>query len=191
MFNNKVLYQPELGLYPVRPGKHLGTYKVIENYLWSKCIKTTVYQTTLHKIGKEKYSRYMRFEEDRAVLYALFNIAESLKFVGKYGILQIKTHGSMTRRRKMHLERFLCKLYFADIVIDFNKETIKSRKLLVYIIISLINSKYLKNVSQSAYNKKIFISCVDRVLKYKYISDNDKIFIRKSLSRIKFFKYPV
>ena len=42
----------------------------------------------------------MRFEEDRAVIYALFNIAESLKYVGKYGILQIRTHGSMTRRKK-------------------------------------------------------------------------------------------
>jgi hypothetical protein len=124
-------------------------------------------------MGKEKYSRYMRFEEDRAVLYALFNVAESIKFVGKYGILQIKTHGSMTRRRKKRLEIFLCKLYFADIVIDFNKETIQSRRLLVYI-----------------YNLKLFISCVDRVLNYKYVSDNDKIIIRKSLSRLKFLKYP-
>ena len=188
--NNIVLHQPELGLYPIRPGKHLGTYKKIENYLWSKCIKTKVYQTTLQKMGKEKYSRYMRFEEDRAVLYALFNVAESIKFVGKYGILQIKTHGSMTRRRKKRLERFLCKLYFADIVIDFNKETIQSRKLLVYIITSIINSKDIEYVNRNEYNLKLFISCVDRVLNYKYVSDNDKIIIRKSLSRLKFLKYP-
>jgi glycosyltransferase involved in cell wall biosynthesis len=82
-YDNKVLFQPDLGVYPVKPGKTKGKYKVIENFLWSKCIKTDVYQTTLNKIGKERYSRYMRYEEDRTVLYALFNVAESMKFVGK------------------------------------------------------------------------------------------------------------
>ena len=187
--NNKVLYQPELGLYPVKPGKHLGKYRVIENYLWSKCIKTEVYQTTLHKIGKKKYSRYMRFEEDRAVIYALFNIAESLKYVGKYGILQIRTHGSMTRRKKNLLERFRCKLYFADIVIDFNKEAFKNRKLLVYIITFLIKDNHLKKLVRNKYYKNIFISCVERFFKYRYISDRDKILVRKRLSRLKFLKY--
>jgi glycosyltransferase involved in cell wall biosynthesis len=37
-FDNKVLFQPELGLYPVKPGRFKGIYNVIENYLWSKCI---------------------------------------------------------------------------------------------------------------------------------------------------------
>ena len=74
--------------------------------------------------------------------------------------------------------------------IDFNKETIQSRRLLVYIITSIINSKYIEYVNKNEYNLKLFISCVDRVLNYKYVSDNDKIIIRKSLSRLKFLKYP-
>ena len=190
-YNNKVLFQPELGIYPVKPGKIMGKYKVIENFLWSKCIKADVYKTTLNKIGKERYSRYMRYEEDRTVLYVLFNIAESLKFVGKYGILQTRTRGSMTRRKnkRKKLEMFICKLYFADIVIDFNKEAFENRRLLSYIITFLINNKYLKYVIEDDFKKKLFISCVKRVLNYKYISDEDKELIRKDLSRLKFFKY--
>lgn len=135
-YDNKVLFQPELGLYPVRSGKKLGEYRVIENFLWSKCIRTKTYQIALNKIGKDRYSRYMIFDEDRTVLYVLFNIAESIKFLGKYGILQIRTKGSVTQSGKKYSQKFLCRLYFADIVIDFNKETIESRKLLIYIIIT-------------------------------------------------------
>jgi len=189
--DNKVLFQPELGLYPVKPGKNMGTYHVIENYLWSKCIKTDVYKTTLNKIGKLRYSRYMRYEEDRTVLYVLFNIAESIKFVGKYGILQIRTRWSMTRRndKNKNLEMFICKLYFADIVIDFNKESFENRRLLSYIITYLINNKLLKYAIEDDFKKKIFISCVKRVLNYKYIADKDKELIRKSLLRLKFLQY--
>ena len=189
-YDNKVLFQPELGQYPVKPGKIMGKYRVIENFLWSKCIKTDIYKIALKKIGKERYSRYMRYEEDRTVLYVLFNIAESIKFVGKYGILQTRTRGSMTRRNSKNkkLEMFICKLYFADIVIDFNKEAFENRRLLSYIITYLIYNKYLKNAIEDDYNKKLFISCVQRVLNYKYISDKDKESIRKGLSKLKFFK---
>jgi hypothetical protein len=190
-FDNKVLFQPELGLYPVKPGRFKGKYNVIENYLWSKCIKTDIYKKTLIKIGKERYSRYMRYEEDRTVLYALFNVAESMKFVGKYGILQTRTLGSMTRRKNRYksLEMFICKIYFADIVIDFNKEALENRRLLSYIIIYLINNKHLKYAIKDNFKKKVFISCVQRVLNYKYIPDKDKKSIRKDLSKLKFLKY--
>ena len=133
----------------------------------------------------------MRYEEDRAVLYVLFNIVESIKFVGKYGILQTKTKGSMTRRNNKNkkLEMFICKLYFADIVIDFNKEALENRRLLPYIITYLIKNKYLKYAIEDEFKKKLFISCVQRVLNYKYISDKDKESIRKDLSKLKFLKY--
>ena len=188
-YDNKVLFQPELGLYPVRSGKKLGEYRVIENFLWSKCIRTKTYQIALNKIGKDRYSRYMIFDEDRTVLYVLFNIAESIKFLGKYGILQIRTKGSVTQSGKKYSQKFLCRLYFADIVIDFNKETIESRKLLIYIITFLIKSPTLKLILKSNYNKSIFISCVKRILNYKYIPFVYKNEIRKRISKLKFIKY--
>ena len=81
------------------------------------------------------------------------------------------------------------KLYFADIVIDFNKEAFKNRKLLVYIITFLIKDNHLKKLARNKYYKNIFISCVERFFKYRYISDRDKILVRKRLSRLKFLKY--
>ena len=186
--NNKVLFQNELSLYPVRTGRYLGKYIIKENFMWSKCFKTKVYQTTLNIVGIERYSRYMTYEEDRAILYALFNVAESLKFIGKYGILQIWTQGSMTKRRRNYLHQLRCFLYFADIVIALNKESKRSRKLLVYIITFLINIFSKRNDELNKFNeydRKLFISCLNRILNDKYISNKDKKEIRKRVSTLK------
>ena len=131
---NQILYQPKLGLYPLSPGKKLGTYKINDNYLWNKCIKTKIYRRALKEITKIRFSRYMVYEEDRLIVYVLFNIAESMKYLEKYGILIISRRGSMTRRiYKTKKEYFLCKLYFVDIVIDFSKKSFSNAKVLVYL----------------------------------------------------------
>jgi len=48
----------------------------------------------------------MIFEEDRTDVYALFNTAESLKYIGKYGYLHIKTQGSSTNSDRSPNEKF-------------------------------------------------------------------------------------
>ena len=46
--DNIVLYQPELGNFPMQKGNRYGDYKLISVYLWSKCIKTKVYKKALN-----------------------------------------------------------------------------------------------------------------------------------------------
>ena len=86
---NLVLFQPELGNYPIKPGKRLGSYDLFSVFIWGKCIKTKVYQLALEKLGEKRYSRYMIRHEDVVMTYCLFNTANSYKFVGKYGIYHI------------------------------------------------------------------------------------------------------
>ena len=118
----------------------------------------------------------MIYEEDRLIIYVLFNFAESMKFVGKYGILIILNKGSVTR--KSHIksrEYFLSLLYFGDIIIDFSKKSFDNKKVLVYIMSYLL---YLLNFNcfdkLNAYDKKIFISCLNRIISNKYVSFEDK-----------------
>ena len=185
--SNKVLFQPELGSYPLKPGEQYGSYLINDNYLWNKCIRTKVYQAALNKIGKERYSRYMIYEEDRMIIYVLFNIAESIKYLGKFGVLKTATPGSMTRRKYPSTKFFLCKLYYVDIVIDFTKESYKNKRSLVYLITYLLKKNKLKEIEKlNDYNKKLFISCLERVLNDKYISNKDKKEIRKKIFNINF-----
>ena len=86
---NLVLFQPELGKFPLKEG---NTSESIFNdvYLWAKCIKTSLYKEALIKIGAKRISRYVLIFEDIYVNYVLFNIANSYKFINKYGLFRIK-----------------------------------------------------------------------------------------------------
>ena len=178
--SNQVLFQPELSRYPFRPGKTLGNYYVIDSYIWNKCVKAKIYKTMLKKVGKNRYSRYMKFEEDRTDVYALFSSAESIKYLSKFGYLLIKTPGSSTNSMHAKNEIFICILYFVDISIDFTRKTLENSKLLVYLITFLMQLPEFKSVYNSnEYNKKLIKSCIDRILNNKYISSEYKNEIRK------------
>ena len=41
---DQVLFQPELGNFPIQPSKDLGKFDIIDNFLWNKCIKTDIYK---------------------------------------------------------------------------------------------------------------------------------------------------
>ena len=173
---NRILFKPELELYPLKPGNKLGNYIVKDNFLWNKCIKAKLYKKVLKKIKENKFSRFMIYEEDRLIIYVLYNFAESMKFVKKYGILKIRNEGSITRKSYMKSkEYFLSILYFADIIIDLSKKSLPNRKVLVYIMSYLL---YLLNFNcfdkLNAYDKKIFISCLNRIISNKYVSFEDK-----------------
>ena len=89
-----------MGDYPIRPTDKLGTYNLSDVYLWNKCISTKLYQKALNKLGEERYSRFMLAGEDVLVVFVMFNIAESFKFIGKYGIYHISHRRSAYRKTK-------------------------------------------------------------------------------------------
>ena len=186
---NLVLFQPELGMYAFRPGKTLDKYEVHDMYIWTKCVKTSIYQKMIKKVGEERYTRYMVLDEDRTDIFALYNTAESMKYLGKYEYLKIQTPASMTWRRHPRTEAFTCRLYFIDISIDFSRDNAESKNLFVHFIINLMNWKELEEVvSKNDYHKKLFISCVERLLKNKYISKDYKKEIKNRISKFDFLK---
>jgi len=184
--SNQVLFQPELAQYPFRPGNTLGNYYIIDSYIWNKCVKTKIYKTMLKKVGKNRYMRYMKFEEDRTDVYALFNTAESAKYLSKFGYLLIKTSGSSTNSIHAENEIFICILYFVDISIDFTRKTFENSKLLIYLITFLMKLPEFKSVYNSnGYNKKLINSCIDRILKNKYIlAEYKREIIKRALNLI-------
>ena len=99
-----------------------------------------------------------------------------MKFVGKYGILIILNKGSVTR--KSHIksrEYFLSLLYFGDIIIDFSKKSFDNKKVLVYIMSYLLYMlKFNLFSNLETYDKKLFISCLKRIINDKYVLFEDK-----------------
>ena len=64
-------------------------------------------------------------------------------------------------------------IYILDVMIDFTKELPRNKKVLVNYIIFLFNKEYLKEaINRNKYINKLFISCLERILNCKYISNN-------------------
>jgi len=188
---NFVLFQPELSSYPIRAGSKVGTYCLNEVYVWDKCIKTNIYQKALNKLDKKKYSRYMLGHEDIIAMIILFNTAKSYKSIAKYGIFHIERYGSAYSKTKGILYD-IKELYLAEVFIDFAKNTKENNKLIVYLIINLLNIKLLPQIinDKNEYNKKLIISCLNKVLNSNFISKKYKNEIRKKGKKLKINFYP-
>ncbi len=186
---NLVLFQPELGYYPIYPKPNFNV-KHNEILIFAKCIKSKIYKKAFIKLGKERYSRYMVLGEDDIAIYIIFNTARIAKFIPYYGYFHLNRSGSISSRKQNDLGKLLKNLYILDIVIEFSRNVIENKKILVNYIIYFFRRKNLKAlIFANKNNYKTFFSCLDRILNCKYISLENKNQIRSIGKNLKFIKY--
>ena len=133
-----ILFQPELGRFPIFIGNNASSYGFRDIYLWGKCIKSDIYQKSLNKLGLERYSRFMIRYEDILANYMIFNTAESYLFIEKYGIYHIRRVGSGAEIGLKKVPRINNLAYLVDIVIDFSQNNVKNKKLMSHLIIIIL-----------------------------------------------------
>ena len=125
--NNKPrnpLYQPKLGNYPlVFTSK--GKLIINDNYIWNKCIKTSVYQKTLKLFGEKRYKRFMTIHEDLIMVICLFNVAESFQYLKKYSVINFYRYGSAS---KYSPDFKKLNIYLCDAMVDFSRDALENKK---------------------------------------------------------------
>ena len=119
--NPMVLFQPELGRFPLFFGKDIDSYGFRDIYLWGKCIKTEIYKTALNNFGYNRYSRFLIRYEDTIANYIIFNIAQSYIYIEKYGIYHIYRPGSGAIIGTQKVPRVTNLVYLIDAVVDFSQ----------------------------------------------------------------------
>ena len=174
--NNLTLIQPKLFdfLFQKNGSKII---RRVDGYLWGKCIKTNIYIQALNILGKNIYSQYHNYGEDRIVNFVLFKYAKSFKFIEEYGIVYLYNPFS------------LCNSH--------NKESITYDELIN--ILSIYNfTKNSKNLNIVVYelnyrwkdiikpglndnNKNFTKYIINLLLKNKYIIKKDKKKLKKYL----------
>ena len=97
---NLVLFQPNLGYFPISPSENIEEVNINETFIHSKCIKTKIYQKALDKYGEQRYLRYMVGEEDVLGNYILFNTAQVAKFVPYYGYIYVDIEKSSSKLQR-------------------------------------------------------------------------------------------
>ena len=186
---NRVLFQPELGYYHISPSDNIEQINLNDELIHGKFFRTNIYKKAVNKLGKERYSRFMILAEDDVVNNCIFNLAKSAKFIAKYGYLYINNEESYSKKPADKLRDIRNFLYILDPLIDFTLDIPRNKKVLVNSIISLFKGQYLEDLLNIEYDNKVFISCLDRILNCKYISDEHKNEIRTRGKKLSFIKY--
>ena len=179
---NLVLKQPELGYFTMQPRNETGQYSIVDNYIWNKCIKTEIYQKGLNLFGEERYKRYMTMNEDLIIVILLFNIADTYKFIGKYGVLNVpNSGGAMKGQVYMNLNE----MYVLDCLSAFSKDSKKNKKIVVQYMITLLGRNQLDQTLKDPESKKLFDSLLERIENCQYITQEDKDEINKRAAKFK------
>ena len=178
--NNFIFFQPELGRFPMNISYDKNFLGLRDNYLWNKCIKTNIYQKALKLFGEKRYKRYMTMHEDFIIVVILFNVADSFRYIQKYGYLNIIRFGSSA---SIHVDIKLFEMYIIDAALDFSKNSFENKKSISQFMLFLINRPNFRDtLNNSIDNKKLFVSILDRIYSCKYITKEDKEQIKKNIT---------
>ena len=183
----RVLYQPELSYYPLRPDGKLFNYHMSDVYIWGKCINSEIYKKAIILYGENRYSNYVTTFEDLIMNFIIFQFAKSFYYIPKYGILRIFSrtsaylHTSVNNYNKYEMR-------LLDAVIDFSKNNFEGKKIVVNIAIKILGNHGLGITIQKEKYKKLLKSILERIFKCDYISEEHKQIIIEKSKQFNLFK---
>ena len=159
--NNSIILQPELSNYNIISPNHI--------IIWCKLIKSEVYKKAVNNLGKERYSNYLNWDEDICMVFVLCQLAQSYKFIEKYGLIHFIPTGKVSSSEPP-IKKMFSEIFFLEIIFDFSKimyKNIAVKKL------KDMKGYHLFNLSDEK-NKAYFISVAKRILNSEYIDKKDK-----------------
>lgn len=156
----------------------LGDHALKSVVLWGKCIKTKLYKKAINLLGKKRYSNFMIIYEDTIINYIIHQFAKTSKFILKFGILHINSPKTASRLVKP-IKRCLYLLNFIEVLIEFSRNTIEGKLIVVSKINNLFNKAYFQKILSNNNFKNKFKFILKKVLSSKYFSKLNKNLINK------------
>ena len=173
--NNLILHQPELGIHSFTKN---GKYIINDIHIWGKCIRTQIYKNGVNELGEKRYSYFMSWAEDSSMVFVLFNIAKSYKFISKYGVFHLMSEKTACFTQPED-NKFFGEIFLLDIMFDFSKNDFKAKKISVFKSLEIKNNfVHLFNGKNSNYFKNV----LKKIINSKYISLEDKNIIKGNFS---------
>ena len=168
-----IVRQPELSNFMYKKIEN-KKYLLIDALIWGKCIKTKVYKKALDFLGEEIYKQNICWSEDRIVNFALFQIAESFKFINHYGIIHRRFSFSVGNYWAIEKKEKIFDNEFVNVLSKF-KITFNSR----YSYIAYFELKNLWETFSHLLKKEKKNKLKNIILNYHYISIKDKKKLKK------------
>ena len=168
---NPVVYQPELGIYPSDRNHPLFQNNFL---IWGKLIKIDIYKAAINLIGKDRYSTYLIWAEDTSIFFVISNVAQSYKFIDKFGLFHFVIKSSSGEALSKN-GRMFGEIFLLNIIFDFSKNIYKKSS--IYKLIEIRKLKYFTLSNKKI--KKYFKTVMKKIMNCIYIKEKFKIKIRK------------
>lgn len=174
--NNVTIAQPRLSSFIYRKINN-KIDKLIDGYLWGKCIRSEIYRKSLDTLGENIYKQKIYYGDDRIVNFVLFKVANSFKFIKEYGIAYYNTPHSILnsshKKRNCHDE-----LINIMSIFNFTKNSSNA-------IFAVFELKYrwstLIKPGLDKENSKYAKDLINQMLQCNYINKKNKKAIEKYL----------
>jgi glycosyltransferase involved in cell wall biosynthesis len=183
--NNLIITQPQLSTFIYKKKKN-KIIKLIDGYLWGKCIRSEILRKALYTIGKNIYQQKMFYGDDRLINFILFRVAYSFKFIQEYGIIYYYTKNSIVHSNKAIKKIRNCNDELTNImnIFKFTKNS-KDSEFAAFEVKIRWNKYILPGLNRE--NKKYAIKFLEQILNCKFINKENKEIIyhlwKKTISK--------
>ena len=174
--NNLILNQPELSYHSVTKN---GSYGFNNIHIWGKCINKRIYKLAINLIDKEKYYTYICWAEDTLMVYILFNIANSYKFINIYSVFHLESIQTTGYTQSFSNKTF-GEIFLLDIIYRFSKNNLISKLYTSYKALEIGNNDFYSDGIRNYINKIYFKNILNEIIQCKYISTSFKYLIRRN-----------
>jgi hypothetical protein len=136
--------------------------------IWGKLFKTDVYKKTVNLLTYERYSKFVTYTEDIIGLFVVCNVAESYKFIRKYGVFH-KDYVASTSYTAPNELRIFADTFFSEIIFDFARNEYKKLSAVFFVKRSFLSSEV---------NNKYLLKVIHKIMSCEYIEEKYKEMIR-------------
>lgn len=168
--HNQIVKQPYLSKF-IYQKKNNKIIRLIDGYLWGKCIKNQIYKKSLNVLGRSVFTQKVNYGDDRIVNFILFRIAFSFKFIKKIGIIYNINHKlSITRSRN---RIGYCHDELLNLMSLYNLTHNSSE---IEIVLFEIKKRWRQTIfyGLSKENKKTLKTLFLKIINNKFVQDIDK-----------------
>ena len=115
-----------------------------------------------------KYSKFVTYTEDIIGLFVVCNVAESYKFIRKYGVFH-KDYFASTSYTAPNELRIFADTFFSEIIFDFARNEYKKLSAVFFVKRSFLSSEV---------NNKYLLKVIHKIMSCEYIEEKYKEMIR-------------
>ena len=107
------------------------------------------------------------------MVFILFNIAQTYKYISKYGIFHLmsKKTASFTQSED---SKMFGELFLLDIMYDFSKDNYISKKFIFIKALEIRNFEIFNRRIKNKRNENFLKNILKKIIKCDYIDENDK-----------------